>query len=88
VNGFGRIGRTLCRALWAREDLDVELVAANDIQPLDQLAYLLEFDSIAGRLPQRAEVAAAELVVGERRVQMLQSPAPEELAWGDLVSTW
>ena len=84
VNGFGRIGRTLCRALWAREDLDIDLVAANDIQPLDQLAYLLEFDSVAGRLPRPAEVTGTELVVGERRVQMLNSSTPEDLAWGEL----
>ena len=84
VNGFGRIGRTLCRALWAREDLDVDLVAANDVQPLAQLAYLLEFDSIAGRLPQRVEVHGADLIVGARRLRMLHSSVPEDLAWGDL----
>ena len=84
VNGFGRIGRTLCRALWARDDLAIDLVAANDIQPLAQLAYLLEFDSIAGRLPRTTEVAGGVLIVGERQVQMLNSSEPEDLAWGDL----
>ena len=84
VNGFGRIGRTLCRALWARQDLDVEVIAANDIQPLDQLAYLLRFDSIAGRMPGAVEVVGSELVAGDHRVRMLHAPTPEDLPWGDL----
>ena len=84
VNGFGRIGRTLCRALWARDDLDVEIVAANDVQPPDQLAYLLEFDSIAGRWPERVDVAGAELVVGDRRLRLLHSATPEDLGWDEL----
>ena len=81
VNGFGRIGRTLCRALWARNDLDLEVVAVNDIQPLDQLAYLLEFDSVARRLPDQVVVGRSELVVGDRRVRTLCSSTPEALGW-------
>lgn len=42
INGFGRIGRTLCRAVWSRPDLDLDVVAVNDIQAPEQLGYLLE----------------------------------------------
>jgi glyceraldehyde 3-phosphate dehydrogenase len=84
VNGFGRIGRTLARAIWSRPDLDLTVVAANDIQPLEQLAYLLEHDTIAGHLRTPVAVEADMLVAGGHRIRMLRGAAPEELPWADL----
>ncbi|MEM9556974.1 MAG: glyceraldehyde 3-phosphate dehydrogenase NAD-binding domain-containing protein [Acidobacteriota bacterium] len=56
INGFGRIGRSLARV--ARERPELELVAVNDIAPLDALAHLLRFDSVHGRLDQTIDIEA------------------------------
>src|SRR5205807_2374720 len=61
INGFGRIGRTVWRAIWSRPQDGIEVVLVNDIQPLDQLAYLLEFDTIRGQLPCAIDVRAGAL---------------------------
>src|SRR2546430_1855527 len=84
INGFGRIGRTFCRAAWSRPDAHIEVVAANDIQPADQLAYLLEHDSIAGRWPEPVMHFDCHLEVGRRRLRLLTEPEPEQLPWGEL----
>jgi glyceraldehyde 3-phosphate dehydrogenase len=85
INGFGRIGRTFTRALWARDcEVDVELVAVNDVMPAEQLAYLLEFDSVSGRLGQPAVVSDDEITVGSHAVRVLRAPTPDELPWTDL----
>src|SRR5256885_14573809 len=79
INGFGRIGRTFTRALWARDcESDVELVAVNDVMPAEQLAYLLEFDSVSGWLGQPAEVSDDKITVGPHGVPGLRAPTPAE----------
>src|SRR2546423_7916286 len=85
INGFGRIGRTFTRALWARDcESDVQLVAVNDVMPAEQLAYLLEFDSVSGWLGQPAEVSDDKITVGPHGVRVLRAPTPDELPWTDL----
>src|SRR5437588_5009189 len=85
INGFGRIGRTFCRALWSRAaEVPVELVAVNDIMAVEQLAYLLEFDSVAGWLGESAVVSGDRITVGPHSVQVLRADTPEECRWGDL----
>ncbi len=84
INGFGRIGRTLCRAVWSRPDLGIEVVAANDIQRLDQLAYLLEFDTVGGRLGSPVDTGDGNLRAAGHEVRMLQAPTPEDLPWAEL----
>ena len=84
INGFGRIGRTLCRAIWSRPELGIEVVAANDVQPLDQLAYLLQHDTVAGAWPERVDVDGEDLVAGGHRIRILRAETPDELPWADL----
>ena len=51
INGLGRIGRLVLRHLLAMEPRDFEIVAANDLVPPEDLAYLIKFDSVHGRAP-------------------------------------
>ena len=51
INGFGRIGRLVLRAALVSGRKDIEFVAVNDLAPAEQNAYLLEYDSVHGKLP-------------------------------------
>ncbi|MHB1988393.1 MAG: type I glyceraldehyde-3-phosphate dehydrogenase [Acidimicrobiales bacterium] len=94
VNGFGRIGRNLLRALLEREagrDNDrtisggeVELVAVNDIAPRESNAHLLRYDSTHGRLRERVEITATGFRVGSMEISVLSETDPKALPWGDL----
>jgi glyceraldehyde 3-phosphate dehydrogenase len=83
INGFGRIGRNVVRALAGRND-DVELVAVNDRGNIDTLAHLLEFDSVHRRFPMPVRASGDCLVVGSTAIRVLAQPEPERLPWGDL----
>lgn len=88
VNGFGRIGRNLFRAVEAQKALgttDIEIVAVNDLTDNATLAHLLKFDSILGRLPQDVSVDGDDIVVGGQRIKALElREGPSALPWGDL----
>ena len=83
VNGFGRIGRNVLRALLER-DSDLEVVAVNDLTDPKALAQLLRFDSSAGRLGRPVEVDGDTLVVDGRRIQVLAERDPANLPWKEL----
>jgi len=83
INGFGRTGRALLRAS-LREDLDLEVVAVNDLASPVALARLLERDSIFGRFETTVRVEGEQMVVGDHRIQMLSEPDVRALPWGDL----
>ncbi|HEX6218768.1 MAG TPA: glyceraldehyde 3-phosphate dehydrogenase NAD-binding domain-containing protein, partial [Sphingomicrobium sp.] len=51
INGFGRIGRNILRAIYESGRKDIEVVAANDLGPVETNAHLLRFDSVHGRFP-------------------------------------
>ena len=68
INGFGRVGRALFRVLQTRPGADV--VAINDPLPASQLAYLLKYDTVMGRLNQDVRVVDGALMVAERRVAL------------------
>jgi len=90
VNGFGRIGRNFFRALDAQKALgnnvDVEIIAVNDLTDNATLAHLLKFDSILGRLPYDVSLEGDDtIVVGDTKIKALEVKAgPAELPWGDL----
>lgn len=79
LNGFGRIGRLLFRFLLARSD--VAIVAINDLGDADNLAYLLQYDSVYGRLVGRVAIEDEFLVVGTKRVPMFREKNPKNLPW-------
>ena len=83
VNGFGRIGRNVLRALLER-DSDLEVVAVNDLTDPNALAQLLRFDSTAGRLGRPVEVDGDTLVVDGHRIKVLAERDPANLPWAEL----
>lgn len=84
INGFGRIGRGVLRALIERGDSDVEIVAINDLAPAQNIAHLLKFDSVHGRLQTSVQVEGDVLIVGNRRIRLTALRNPDDLPWGDV----
>ncbi len=82
INGFGRIGRAFLRA--AIHDPDVEVVAINDLGELDNLAYLLKYDSVYRQFPGQVSVENGELVVGAKRIKVLAQIDPAKLPWASM----
>ncbi|VDC30858.1 type I glyceraldehyde-3-phosphate dehydrogenase [Pseudogemmobacter humi] len=84
INGFGRIGRNILRAIVESGRTDIEVVALNDLGPVETNAHLLRFDSVHGRFP--GEVTTGEDWIdagrGPIRVTALRNPA--DLPWGDV----
>jgi len=80
INGFGRIGRTITRQL-LRRNIDVELVAINDLTSVEMLAHLLEFDSVHGRLDEKVKVEGKYLYVGDRKIRVTSERDPANLPW-------
>ncbi len=83
INGFGRIGRNVLRALLER-DSGLEIVAVNDLTEPTTLARLLAFDSTAGRLGRPVSVDGDVLVVDGRRIRVLAEREPAQLPWREL----
>jgi glyceraldehyde 3-phosphate dehydrogenase len=82
INGLGRIGRAALKILTDTPDFD--LVAVNDIAPIDNLAYLLRFDSVYGRFGTDVRADGDSLLVGGHRVRALAERDPSKLPWSDL----
>ncbi|OMI36587.1 type I glyceraldehyde-3-phosphate dehydrogenase [Streptomyces sparsogenes] len=83
INGFGRIGRNVLRALLER-DSDLEIVAVNDLTEPATLARLLAYDTTAGRLGRPVTVDGDALVVDGRRIRVLAEREPARLPWAEL----
>jgi glyceraldehyde 3-phosphate dehydrogenase len=83
VNGFGRIGRNFFRAV-AAQGADVEFVAVNDLGSLDQMAHLLKYDSVMGRLGADVRAVKGGIRIGDHTIQVLSERNPADLPWGDL----
>jgi len=91
INGFGRIGRLVFRALVEQGMVgrDIEVVAVGDIVPADNLAYLLKYDSIQGRFKGEvgSEKSAADkpeddvLIVNGKKIKVVSAKSPAELPW-------
>ena len=84
INGFGRIGRNVFRALIEYPRSDVEIIAVNTIPSLSESAYLLEFDSVHGKLPAPVTTDGDMMYVGSNKVCFLSERDPEALDWGAL----
>jgi len=82
INGLGRIGRAITKLVIERPEL--ELVAVNDLADIDNLAYLLRFDTVYGRYPKSVTVDGAQLIVDGRRLRALNNRDPAELPWKEL----
>ncbi|TBR17489.1 type I glyceraldehyde-3-phosphate dehydrogenase [bacterium] len=85
INGFGRIGRLVARAIMERKGTNLELVAINDITDAKTNAYLFKYDSVHGRF--NGDVAATaddEITVNGQKIKVLAKRDPSELPWKDL----
>ncbi|MGB0695472.1 MAG: type I glyceraldehyde-3-phosphate dehydrogenase [Rhodospirillaceae bacterium] len=84
INGFGRIGRLVLRALVESGRTDVEVVAINDLGSAEANAHLLKYDSVHGVLPQDVSVDGDIMIIGRMPVQVLSERDPSKLPWKDL----
>ncbi|WP_300034983.1 type I glyceraldehyde-3-phosphate dehydrogenase [uncultured Roseobacter sp.] len=81
INGFGRIGRGVLRAITENGVSDVEVTAINDLSSPETLAHLLKYDSVHGRFPGEVSVQGDALVVNGKSIQVTAIRNPEELPW-------
>jgi glyceraldehyde 3-phosphate dehydrogenase len=84
INGFGRIGRNVLRAIHESGRTDIEVVAINDLGPVETNAHLLRFDSIHGRYPGKVEVDGDALVVDGKKIRVTAIRNPAELPHREL----
>ena len=82
INGFGRIGRNVLRALLDSDRQDIEIVAINDLAPVETNAHLLEFDSVHGRF--RGQITTTADTIDAGRGPMRVTALPEALPWADV----
>src|SRR5207237_159656 len=84
INGFGRIGRNVLRAIAEAERNDIEVVAINDLAPVETNAHLLRFDSVHGRFPGQVTVKGDTISVGNGAIKVTAVKDPATLPWKDL----
>jgi glyceraldehyde 3-phosphate dehydrogenase len=84
INGFGRIGRNVLRAIIESGRTDLEVVAINDLGPVETNAHLLQFDSVHGRFPVEVTSGDSWIDVGRGPIRVTALRNPAELPWGDV----
>ncbi len=84
INGFGRIGRGVLRALLEQDAQDIRIVAINDLAPPESIAHLLKYDSVHGRLKVPVRAEADRLHVGPRSIRLTAHRDPRDLPWADV----
>jgi glyceraldehyde 3-phosphate dehydrogenase len=84
INGFGRIGRNVLRAIAEAKRSDIEVVAINDLAPVETNAHLLRFDSVHGRFPGEVTVKGDTISVGNGAIKVTAIKDPTTLPWKDL----
>jgi len=84
MNGFGRIGRMVFRALMESGRSDIEVVAINDLGSAEANAHLLCFDSVHGPLNMDVAASGDSMTVGSKSVKVLAERDPSALPWGEL----
>ena len=84
INGYGRIGRNILRALYESGRDDVEIVAINDLGDANTNAHLTQYDTAHGRFGGQVEVDGDDMIVNGDRIRVLAERGPSKLPWGDL----
>ncbi|MFH7320584.1 type I glyceraldehyde-3-phosphate dehydrogenase [Desulfurivibrio sp. D14AmB] len=85
INGFGRIGRSIFRAVDTDPLFDqIEIVAVNDLTPPPTLAHLLKYDSVMGIYGREVKAGEGEITVDGRAVKVFSQRDPAEIPWGEL----
>lgn len=86
INGYGRIGRNVLRALYERPELNgkIQVVAINDLGATEMNVHLTQFDTTHGRFNQPVSVDEDHLIIGSDRIRMLSERDPKQLPWEQL----
>jgi glyceraldehyde 3-phosphate dehydrogenase (phosphorylating) len=84
INGFGRIGRNIVRAIAEAERTDIEVVAVNDLAPVETNAHLLRYDSVHGRFPGEVKVNGDSIDCGSGPIKVTAIKDPAQLPWKQL----
>ena len=86
INGFGRIGRLVLRQIQAQHVDDIEVVAVNRsrMRPIDQIVYLLKYDTTQGPFPGTVEEGEGAFIVNGKEIKVFGEPEPEKLPWKEL----
>ena len=84
INGFGRIGRNVLRAIIESGRTDIEVVAINDLGPVETNAHLVRYDSVHGRFPGKVTVDGDTIDVGRGPIKVTAERDPKALPWKDI----
>ncbi|TPJ65221.1 type I glyceraldehyde-3-phosphate dehydrogenase [Mesorhizobium sp. B2-7-1] len=84
INGFGRIGRNILRAIHESGRKDIQVVAVNDLGPVETNAHLLRYDSVHGRFPHEVAVDGDQISVGKEKFKVTAIKDPTQLPWKEL----
>ncbi|MGB3900404.1 MAG: type I glyceraldehyde-3-phosphate dehydrogenase [Mesorhizobium sp.] len=84
INGFGRIGRNVLRAIHESGRKDIQVVAVNDLGPVETNAHLLRYDSVHGRFPHEVTVDGDQISIGSEKFKVCAVRDPAQLPWKDL----
>src|SRR3979490_568209 len=84
INGFGRIGRNVLRAIYEAKRTDIEVVAINDLGPVETNAHLLRYDSVHGRFPGTVTVDGDSISLGNGKIRVSAERDPSKLPWKEL----
>jgi len=84
INGLGRIGRCVLRAIYETGANDIELVAVNGPAPIETHVHLLKYDSVHGRFNTTVEAKGEHLLIGGKEVKLFREKDPKNIPWGKL----
>src|SRR5476649_1029545 len=84
INGFGRIGRNVLRAIYEAKRTDIDVIAINDLGPVETNAHLLRFDSVHGRFPGQVTIKGDTISLGNGAIKVTAVKDPSALPWKDL----
>ncbi|OGJ04071.1 type I glyceraldehyde-3-phosphate dehydrogenase [Candidatus Nomurabacteria bacterium RIFCSPLOWO2_12_FULL_46_14] len=82
INGFGRIGRAFLKTAWTRPE--IEIVAVNDLGSVENMAYLLKYDTVYREWQHDIKTEGQEIIIDGKRVKVLTEKDPSKLPWKDL----
>jgi glyceraldehyde 3-phosphate dehydrogenase len=82
INGFGRIGRNVVRAIYESGRTDIDIVAINDLGPVETNAHLMRYDSVHGRFPMDVKVEGDVIRAGKESFKVFAERDPANLPWG------
>jgi glyceraldehyde 3-phosphate dehydrogenase len=84
ISGFGRIGRLVLRSVIENKRKDINIVAINDLAPVETNAFLLSYDSIHGPLKEKVSIKNGHIIIGKKKIAVLKERDPKQLPWKKL----